>query len=59
MAQNASYVLFVYIGVVIPNAVVSIWTELFDHFKYDITMQLFCTKLPKKDTFGGKVCRGW
>ena len=43
------------VGVVIPNAVISIWAELFEHSKYDITMQLFCTKLQKKDSFNGKV----
>ena len=41
---------------VIPDAVVSVWAELFDHSKYEITMQLFCTKLQKKDMFGCKVC---
>lgn len=47
--------LMIVIGVMIPDAVISIWAELFDHSKFDISMQIFCTKLQKKDTFGGKV----
>ena len=45
-----------FIGAVIPNALISIWAEVFDHSRYDITMQLCCTKLQKKDMFSSKVC---
>jgi len=47
-----SIVLYLYcIGKVIPKASLCIWGEVYDHSKYDITMQLYCTKLNKKGMF--------
>ncbi|XP_065898758.1 copine-8-like [Dysidea avara] len=38
-------------GKVVPKASLCIWGEVYDNSKYDITMQLFCTKLNKKGIF--------
>ena len=39
------------VGKVVPKASLCIWGEVYDNSKYNITMQLFCTKLNKKGIF--------